>query len=89
MALAGFFRKFIVRKDWYKRVMQSDPETPGTGIGPYPFSDFQFKSQMMCIFSEFTNLSDDERKKFEKRFSKADRKEFSAFLANVASIEEG
>lgn len=88
MALAGFFRKFSIRKDWYNRILQSDPETPGIGIGPYPFSDYQFKIQMMCVFAAFTNLTDEERKKFEKRFSKTARKEFSTFLANVASIEE-
>jgi hypothetical protein len=88
IAMAGFFKKFQLRKDWYKRVMQSDPETPGIGIGPYPFSDFQFKSQMMCIFADFTNLTDDERQIFEKRYSKTDRQAFSTFLANVASIEE-
>ncbi|MDV7341552.1 hypothetical protein RYZ26_18245 [Terasakiella sp. A23] len=88
MALAGFFGKFTMRKDWYKRVMQSDPETPGTGMGPFPFSDFQFKSQMMCIFGDFTNFDDEEQALFEGRYSKKERKELSAFLANVASIEE-
>jgi len=88
MEIAGFFKKFDLRKDWYKRIMQSDPHTPGLGLGPYPFSDFQFKTQMMCIFSAFTNLSDDERALFEKKYSKTKRKEFSTFLANVASIEE-
>lgn len=88
MAIASFFKKFITRKDWYKRIMQSDPETPGHGIGPYPFSDYQFKVQMMCIFGAFTNFEDIEREKFEKRYSKQDRKDFSAFLSNVASIEE-
>jgi len=88
VALASFFRKFNIRKDWYKRTLQSEPETPGIGIGPYPFSDFQFKTQMMCIFKDFTNLTDIERTKFEKRFKKAERKEFSTFLANIAAIEE-
>lgn len=88
MALAGFFGKFVMRKDWYKRIMQSHPDSPGQGIGPYPFSDFQFKTQMMCIFGDFTNLDDEERSWFEKRYSEKERKELSAFLANVASIEE-
>ncbi|NVJ90743.1 MAG: hypothetical protein HWE34_03745 [Methylocystaceae bacterium] len=88
MALAGFFSKFQMRKDWYKRVMQSDPETPGVGLGAYPFSDFQFKTQMMCIFSDFTNFDDTERAHFEERYTKRERKELSAFLANVAAIEE-
>lgn len=88
IALAGFFKKFQLRKDWYKRIMQSDPDTPGQGVGPYPFSDFQFKAQMMCVFSDFTNLSDVERAQFEKRYSKDDRKSFSTFLANVVSIED-
>ncbi len=88
MALAIFFGNFDVRKEWFKRVMQSDPNTPGTGMGPYPFSDFHFKTQMMCVFTDFTNLSDEERAKFEKRFTKKDRKAFSSFLANIASIQE-
>ncbi|SCA58184.1 hypothetical protein MTBPR1_90031 [Candidatus Terasakiella magnetica] len=88
MALAGFFSKFNIRKDWYIRVMQSDPHTPGQGVGQYPFSDFQFKQQMMCIFKEFTNLSDDERKVFEKRYSEKQRNDLSKFLANVAAIDD-
>lgn len=88
MALAAFFSKFELRKDWYNRIMHSQPETPGTGQSPYPFSDFHFKSQMMCIFSAFTNFSDEDQKRFEERYSKTERKAFSAFLANVASIEE-
>ncbi len=88
VALADFFTKFNLRKEWYKRVMQSDPDTPGQGIGPYPFSEFQFKQQMMCIFDAFANLSDDEHDIFEKRYSKKQRKDFSTFLANVVSIED-
>jgi hypothetical protein len=88
IALATFFTNFDVRKEWFKRVMQSDPDTPGTGIGSYLYSDFHFKSQMMCIFTDFTNLSEEEQGKFEKRFTKKERKAFSSFLANVASIEE-
>jgi len=88
VAMATFFKKFQLRKEWYKRIMQSDPETPGQGTGPYPFSDFQFKSQMMCVFTDFTNLSDEELAFFEKRYSKAERKTFSSFLTNVVSIEE-
>jgi len=88
VALADFFTKFEVRKEWYKRIMQSDPDTPGQGIGPYPFSEFQFKQQMMCIFDAFANLSDDEHSVFEKRYGKKQRKDFSTFLANVVSIED-
>jgi len=88
IALANFFSKFDMRKDWYKRMMQSDPDTPGQSIGPYPFSEYQFKQQMMCIFDAFANLSKDEHARFEKRYSKQQRKVFSAFLAHVVSIED-
>ncbi len=88
VALAEFFTKFELRKDWYKRMMQSDPDTPGQGIGPYPFSDYQFKAQMMCVFRAFTNLTDEELKRFEHRFKEKERENMSRFLAHVASIED-
>lgn len=88
MAMAAFFQKFQIRKDWFKRIMQSNPETPGLGVGRFPYADFHFKAQMMCVFEDFTNLSDEERARFEQRYNKAQRKALSAFLANIAALEE-
>ncbi|WP_135080365.1 hypothetical protein [Terasakiella sp. SH-1] len=87
MALAGFFTKFNIRKDWFIRMMQSDTHNPGHGIGAYPFTDYQFKEMMMCIFREFTNLSDEQRVIFEKRYNQKERDDLSKFLANIAALE--
>lgn len=87
IVMAGFFSKFSLRKDWFIRFMQSDPNTPGQGRGAFEYNELQFKIQMMCLFDDFKNFSDQAREAFEKRYSKQERKNLSTFFANIAAIE--